>query len=172
MDGLHVSVLDRQALHELTAKDERASNESKTRNNFPTPMSKPIKVIASALILFLLAFLFLVETIPPRGLTATRLTVTKRRILQYGHLHNKLPLTLAELPARPGYDNETTDAWQRPLDYRSDESGAVTLRSLGADKLPGGEGDNRDMTGVFMSRDAQNRWQEELAEWKRDPVRP
>ncbi|MHB1082759.1 MAG: type II secretion system protein GspG [Prosthecobacter sp.] len=135
-------------------------------------MSPFFKVIASALILLLLAALFLAETVPPRGLTLNRLTVTKRRILQYAHLHNKLPLTLAELPARPGCDNETTDAWQRPLDYRSDESGAVTLRSLGADRLPGGEGDNRDMTGVFMSRDAQNRWQEELAEWKLDPARP
>ncbi len=135
-------------------------------------MSPFFKVIASVLILLLLAFLFLAETIPPRSLTMGRMHLTKRRILQYGHLHNKLPLTLAELPARPGYDNETTDAWQRPLDYSSDESGAVTLRSLGADKLPGGEGDNRDMTGGFMSRDAQNRWQEELAEWKQDPVRP
>lgn len=135
-------------------------------------MSPFFKVIASVLILLVLAGLFLVDTIPPRSLTMNRLTVTKRRILQYGHLHNKLPLTLAELPARPGYDNETTDAWQRPLDYSSDESGAVTLRSLGADKLPGGEGDNRDMTGVFMSRDALNRWQQESAEWKQDPVRP
>lgn len=135
-------------------------------------MSPFFKVITSALILLLLAALFLAETVPPRGLTATRLAVTKRRILQYAHLHNKLPLTLAELPTKPGYDNETTDAWQRPLDYRSDESGAVTLRSLGADKLPGGEGDKRDMTGVFLSRDAQNRWQEDLAEWNQDPARP
>lgn len=135
-------------------------------------MSPFFKVIASVLILLPLAGLFLAERIPPRSLTMNRLTVTKRRILQYGHLHNKLPLTLAELPARPGYDNGTADAWQRPLDYSSDESGAVTLRSLGADKLPGGEGDNRDLTGVFMSRDAQNHWQEELAEWKQDPTRP
>jgi hypothetical protein len=135
-------------------------------------MSKPFKVIVSALILLLLAAFFLVDTIPPRSLTVTRMFVTKRRILQFAHQNNKLPSTLAELPAMPGYDTETTDAWKRPLDYSTDDSGVVTLRSLGADKRPGGDGDNRDMTGVFISRDAQGNWQEELTEWKQDPIRP
>ena len=72
----------------------------------------------------------------------------------------------------PGYDTETTDAWKRPLDYNFDSSGVVTLRSLGADKRLGGDGDNRDMIGVFISRDAQGTWQDELAEWKQNPFKP
>lgn len=136
-----------------------------------TDMSITFKVIASGIILFLLASLFVMDVIPPRGLTVTRMWVTKRRIMEYGYLHNRLPASLAELPEKTGYDNGTTDAWGRPLDYSTDDSGAVTLRSLGADKLPGGEGDSRDLTGVFMSHDAQNRWQEAHADWKQDPKR-
>lgn len=135
-------------------------------------MSITIKVITSAFILFLLATLFCMDVVPPRSLTATRMHVTKSRILHYGHLHNRLPATLAELQEQPGRDNDTVDAWGRPLDFSVDESGAVTLRSLGADRLPGGEGDNRDMTGVFMSRDAQNRWQEAMTDWTQNPARP
>ena len=59
------------------------------------------------------------------------------------------------VPDMPGYDTSTTDAWERPLDYSFDSSGVVTLRSLGADKRPGGDGDNRDMTGLFDTRDPQ-----------------
>ena len=98
--------------------------------------------------------------------------VTKRRIIQFARQHDKLPSMLAELPAMPGYDTSTTDAWKRPLDYSFDSSGIVTLRSLGADKRAGGDGDNRDMTGIFASHDERNNWQEELAEWKQDPIRP
>ena len=135
-------------------------------------MSKPFKVIVSAILLLLLASFFLVETVPPRSLTAGRMLVTKRRILQFAGQHNKLPSTLAELPAMPNYDTETTDAWNRPLDYSFDDSGIVTLRSLGADRRPGGDGDNRDMIGVFISRDATGNWHDELAEWKQDPFKP
>lgn len=132
-------------------------------------MRTPFKIaLAMALLLFVAAF-FLMDTIPPRSLTATRMHVTKRRILQYAQRHNGLPPMLAELPAMPGYDTKTTDGWGRPLDYSFDSSGAVTLRSLGADKRPGGDGDNRDMTGVFHSRDAQGRWQDELVKWEQDP---
>jgi hypothetical protein len=135
-------------------------------------MRKPLKVIVSGFIMLLLAGFFLVETIPPRSLTVTRMSVTKRRILQFAHQINRLPSTLAELPPMPGYDTETTDAWKRQLDYGTDDSGVVTLRSLGADKHLGGDGDNRDMTGVFISRNAQGNWQEDLTEWIQDPNRP
>ena len=135
-------------------------------------MSKPFKVIMCAFILLLVAAFFVVDTVPPRSLTSGRMLVTKRRIIQFARQHSKLPSTLAELPAMPGYDTETIDTWKRPLDYSFDSSGTVTLRSLGADKRTGGEGDRRDMTGVFDSRDAQGNWQEELAEWKQNPVQP
>ena len=73
----------------------------------------------------------------------------------------------------PGYDTATEDAWGRPLDYTFDSSGVVTLRSLGADREPGGEeGDARDMTGVFISRDENGNWNGELDSWKHDPLKP
>lgn len=114
----------------------------------------------------------LIDVIPPRSLTSGRMCMTKRRIMQFAHQHNRLPATLAELPAMPGYDTETVDAWKRPLDYTIDESGVVTLRSLGADRQPGGKGDDRDLTGVFESRDAQGHWQDEMAPWKVEPLHP
>jgi len=46
------------------------------------------------------------------------------------------------------------------------------LRSLGPDKPVGGDGDNRDMIGVFASRDAQGRCQVEDCKWTRDPLKP
>ena len=72
----------------------------------------------------------------------------------------------------PGYDTQTVDAWDRPLAYSFDNSGVVTLQSLGADKQSGGEGDAGDMMGTFASRDAQGNWQEELGPWIRDPLKP
>jgi hypothetical protein len=99
--------------------------------------------------------------------------VTKRRILEFAQQHDRLPSTLAELPLKPDHNNDTTDAWKRPLDYSVSSSGIVTLQSLGKDKLPGGGGDSRDMIGVFASRDSQGNWQQQnLIEWIKDPRRP
>jgi hypothetical protein len=97
--------------------------------------------------------------------------VTKRRIIRYAHQFNLLPANLSVLPPMPNYDTATTDAWGRPLDYSFDASGVVTLRSLGADKRAGGDGDDRDMTGIFAARDAQGHWQEELCEWTLDALK-
>lgn len=72
----------------------------------------------------------------------------------------------------PGYVTDTTDAWVQPIDYSFDSSGVVTLRSLGSDKKPGGVGDKRDMIGVFSSRNAQGRWEDELSDWTHDPFKP
>ena len=135
-------------------------------------MNKLFKVIAPVIVLIVLVGLMFGELVPPRSLTFGRMLVTKRRIIQFARLHHKLPSDLAGLPEMPGYDNGTTDAWKRPLDYSFDGSGVVTLQSFGADKQPGGDGDKRDIIGVFESRDAQGNWQDELAEWKEDPLKP
>ena len=127
-------------------------------------------MIVSAVALLSAAVFFLVDTIPPRSLTGTRMFVTMRRILQFAHGHNKLPPTLAELPPMPGYDTETTDAWGRPLDYSVDDAGVVILRSLGADGHPGGDGENEDMTASFTSRDSQGRWESFLSAKKDFPA--
>jgi len=113
--------------------------------------------MAATVILVAASFL-LIETIPPRSLTATRMFVTKRRIVQYARQHDRLPSDLSDLPPMPNYDTATRDTWGRALDYSYDLSGVVTLRSLGADKRLGGDGDKRDMIGVFASRDAEGHW--------------
>jgi hypothetical protein len=91
-------------------------------------------------------------------------------ILTFAHEHDKLPLTLAALPATDGKSLKTEDAWNRPLDYTFDAAGVVTLGSLGADKRPGGIGDNRDMVGTFNTRDSRGDWQKEFLQWKDDPL--
>jgi hypothetical protein len=113
------------------------------------------------------------ETAPPRALTAGRMFITKFRILEYAHAHNALPPDLTGLPAMPAnYDASTRDEWGRPFDYSFDTSGTVTLRSLGADSAPGGEGDNADMTGVFAAHDANGGWANPNSPWARDPLKP
>ena len=127
--------------------------------------------IISTIVLLLVASFCFVETIPLRNLTQSRMFLTKRRILNVAHENDKLPATLAELPKIPSYDNETSDAWGRPLDYIIGNAGVVTLRSFGADQRLRGDGNNEDITGVFTSRNPAGKWQEELAEWQQDPVR-
>jgi hypothetical protein len=102
-------------------------------------------------------------------LTVTRMQVTKRRIIQFARQNNHLPTALSELLAMPGYDTKTFDAWRRPFDYRTDALGVITLVSLGADRLPGGDGDNRDIIGIFESRDGHENWQDETIEWRERP---
>lgn len=116
---------------------------------------------------------FSIDIIPPTSLTVSRMFVTKRRIMEFAHQQNRLPSSLAELPPwLPNHDSKTTDAWKRPLDYSVDATGLVTLRSLGADQQPGGEGDNRDFVGVFSTRDSQGKWRNELDQWDQDPGKP
>jgi hypothetical protein len=132
----------------------------------------PFKVALAVTALLCIGAYFLVDVVPPRSLTAGRMLVTKRRIIQYARQHDHLPADLSELPPMPNYDTAITDAWGRPLDYSFDASEVVTLRSLGADKRAGGDGDNRDMIGIFAARDPQGRWQDELCAWTKDPLKP
>ena len=131
-------------------------------------LARPISLV----VLVSLATACHVDVVPPRNLTAGRMFVTKRRIIQFARQRGALPQTLIDLPAMPGYDTQTIDAWGRPLDYTFDSSGVVTLQSLGADKQLGGEGEARDMIGSFASRDAEGSWQDELGPWIRDPLKP
>jgi len=100
----------------------------------------------------------------------------KRYIFQYAQQYNHLPASLSELPPMPGYETgeftSTDDAWGRAFDYGVDPSGIVTLRSLGADKRVGGDGDNRDIIGKFATRDPEGHWKNELGEWTVNPGKP
>jgi hypothetical protein len=79
------------------------------------------------------------------------------RILEYGRVHGSLPPDLASLPRldlKPEWDHHLEDGWRRRLIYEVDSSGIVTLKSLGRDGVPGGSGDNADISFRFPSRNA------------------
>jgi len=106
-----------------------------------------------------------VHRIPPRSLTATRMHVVKRRILQYAHAQNELPRSVSQLPRMAGYDNSVQDSWNRDFVYEIDSTGNVTLKSYGKDGVGGGDDDNADIIGVFASCDSSGKWNDELVPW-------
>jgi len=110
--------------------------------------------------------------IPPRVLTATRMWVIKRRILQFTQSHNQLPSSLSDLPIMTGYDNSVSDEWGHVMAYEVSPSGLVTLTSLGRDGKIGGSGKDADMVATFPSHDAQGKWSDELVQWNHDPSSP
>lgn len=96
--------------------------------------------------------------------------VTKRRILQYAHTHNRLPRDLTALPEMPGFDTQTTDAWVFPIQYNIDEDGSVALTSLGSDGAAGGKGDSADIVFRFWSKQRDGKWSDELVDWLPTPA--
>lgn len=90
----------------------------------------------------------LVTVIPADAMTDTRITVTRVRIEMYAKEHGGLPASLDPLPARQGYDNETTDGWGRPINYSRGKD-TFSLSSLGKDGLEGGSGDDADIVKTF-----------------------
>ena len=75
----------------------------------------------------------LIETIPPRDLTVTRMGITEVRIRDYWDVHGRLPERLEDLALLRGRDNATTDGWGQPIRYVVTAPATVTLTSLGAD---------------------------------------
>lgn len=147
-------------------------NQSAPSQNEPEQTSTGARFkIAFVVALLLLAVAFLlVETVPVRSLTSSRMKGTMGRVLAYAREHDKLPATLAELPASEGFRHVSEDAWSRQLGYSFDAADVVTFRSLGADGRPGGERDDRDMVGSFDARDASGRWHAEIPRWIVDPL--
>jgi hypothetical protein len=94
----------------------------------------------------------LVDVIPPKEETVSAMIETFVRISIYAEQNNSIPSSLAVLPKREGYANQTTDAWKRPLRYEITADGIIRLTSLGKDGQPGGEGDNTDITRAYYSR--------------------
>ncbi len=110
------------------------------------------------------------QQIPPQALTYGSMLMIKRRVLRYAQAHNQLPKTFDELPVIPGYNNEVNDAWGRPIQYLIDGSlQTVRLISYGRDGREGGVGEDTDMIGVFVTKDKDGKWQNELCEWVIDP---
>ncbi len=135
-------------------------------------MSQHFKFVILALILLFGAALCFVDFVPPRSLTSSRMGIVKRRVLQYAKAQGHLPETLAALPPATDIETKITDAWNRPLDYTFDESGMVTLRSLGGDKAEGGDLNDADLVGTFSSKDAEGNWLPDTASWTQKPTNP
>lgn len=110
----------------------------------------------------------IVDRIPPRAMTATRMQVLKRRVLQYAQAHGQLPASLAALPVMEGYDSSVQDGWKRDIVFEASASGVVSFRSLGRDAAVGGSGEDADIVRSFPSRDALGKWSDEMVEWTED----
>ena len=90
-----------------------------------------------------------VDVIPPKAATVSAMTETFVRIALYAKQSNSIPQSLAVLPKRAGYANQTTDAWKRPLRYEIATNGIIKLTSLGKDGMPGGTGDDADISKAY-----------------------
>lgn len=134
-------------------------------------MRRPIIILGIATLAVGVLVFGLVDRIPPRDLTATRMHVTKRRVLQFARTHGELPKSLTALPAMEGYDNDIRDGWNRELVFEVSTSGVVTFRSLGRDGAAGGSGEDADIVRSIPARDSQGRWSDELVEWSEDSFR-
>lgn len=115
--------------------------------------------------ILVVVMLCLVDVIPPRALTLTRMLGAQVRILEYARTHGQLPSDLSVVPLREGYEDRIMDAWGRKLIYEVDASGTVTLKSLGKDGVVGGAGDDTDIVRKFMSHRADGSWSEAADGW-------
>lgn len=96
----------------------------------------------------------LIEMVPPRDLTVTRIRVTELRIRIFWKAHGRLPVRLSDLQILKGRDNATIDGWGRAIKYDVTERSIVTLSSFGADRATGGTGLNQDIVVTFDVNDA------------------
>lgn len=91
----------------------------------------------------------LIETIPPRDLTVTRMGITEMRIRTYWSVHGHLPERLDQLALLKDRDNTTTDGWGRPIEYVVTAPSTVTLISHATDEVGGGTGLNQIIQVAF-----------------------
>jgi hypothetical protein len=99
--------------------------------------SRKIRLHVAILVLALApACASLVNRISPQEVTDSAISETFVRIDLYLKKHGEPPANLAVLLTRDGYENRTTDAWGRKLQYTVGDEGIITLMSLGADGHP------------------------------------
>ncbi len=77
------------------------------------------------------------------------------RIKGYVHEHRELPRELNVLAAEDNAVRQAKDAWNRPLDYSIVGPNSFVLISYGADGVPGGEGDGRDIVCTYRVEDGE-----------------
>jgi hypothetical protein len=90
--------------------------------------------------------------ITPVEMTDTAIGETFFRIHIYAQKYGAVPASLDVLPKRQGYANQTTDGWGRPLEYRVRPDGTITLTSYGRDGMPGGRGDDADVSVSYHTK--------------------
>ena len=88
-------------------------------------MKRPALLIMIALAGMVFVAISLVDVIPPRSLTATRMHGLKRRVMIYCQAHGELPPSLASLPAMEGYNSSIRDGWNRPITFQITTNGVV-----------------------------------------------
>ncbi len=107
-------------------------------------------MLLALLVVAVLVFYFLlVERIPARDLTMTRMSLIETRARAYWAAQGQAPAQLSVLPLFSGRDNETADGWGQAIVYAVQPPSFVTLRSLGSDGQPGGVDDAADIVYRF-----------------------
>jgi hypothetical protein len=115
-------------------------------------MKKPIIVIIAIFVLLpvsvVMVMSLFVHSITPQEHTHTAIGETFVRIYLYGNKYHKIPRSFDVLPVRDGYVNRTTDGWGREIIMKIDNN-KITLMSLGKDGVPGGNGENTDVSKSY-----------------------
>jgi len=91
----------------------------------------------------------LIERVPPRNLTTTRMRVTEVRIRSYWAANRRLPASLSDLPRLQGRDNSTNDGWGKPIHYEITGPSTVTLSSPGPKGRSNQAGSNEEISITF-----------------------
>ncbi len=55
--------------------------------------------------------------------------------------------------------------------YLDANDNTITLISYGSDGIQGGDGDNKDMIGIFYYKKEKGEWENELCDWIKDPFK-
>ena len=86
---------------------------------------------------------------PPESNTVGKLTRITGKIEEYYAKNNLLPKGLADLSLKDDpYDNPRNDGWGNEFDFKMDNN-EIILSSYGADKKPGGSGQDSDYVTRF-----------------------
>ncbi|MBE0534980.1 MAG: type II secretion system protein GspG [Phycisphaerae bacterium] len=85
-----------------------------------------------------------IVTIPAALETKNQLVFWARETYWYYEREQRLPDSLAAIPKREGYCWSLEDGWGNRIAY-SVEGERVSFKSLGRDRKPGGEGDDKDL---------------------------
>jgi len=93
----------------------------------------------------------------------------RARILAYSRANGAMPRDLRSLPSVTNYTNAVVDGWGQPIQFSIVENRYAILKSLGADKRPGGQNDDADIESRFLLRKDDGTWGDISDEWSKAP---